>query len=537
MSDSSVEILESERSGRIVRRSLGETWHLIASSRVTQWLFFLVIFGYLAWGVFPIVPIENDGMRTALGIQYEDLYGSNEYAYRYTSSAGTHYLGLALHRLGGIDPFTGLSILAVVSSTIFVICSSGFLARVTGASLSLAIVLLLLFQEVFVSAYYPNSSIIAAAFLAAALLLSTYWQNPINVLLAGVLFAFAVWSRFDVILVGLGFLSLLTERNSRTTRNIALFGISSVLAGLLLFGMSGISLQMLLDEAGSNLGRFGVRSTLNVYSTIFTLAIVYFIGIGLYQLLTSKKYRLLLLFFVPLPLVFVYGFNTYSPKYLLYCVVFFAVPLVYGIKELIEKRNRIATALLVIGVVLFAGQYVFTPAYNLIGRSMVVPTADHLRLRGAIAYTPIYWHDQKEARKTDFIGLKETVDSYISEEDPAYLFSNDWMINQWLMYYFLKKGFQVNQQDTYVEVVEHGQRLILMKNGDVVRLVRWLPDKPLDLPDMLKDEITSAPSLLYIGPSYIDEGLAMQNVEVLTEKFEYVSWTGTGEFRLLRLRH
>jgi hypothetical protein len=88
---------------------------------------------------------------------------------------------------------------------VFMASSVFFLRRISKNGVLLCLCSLLLFQKTYISGYYPNSSIPAAAALSVAMLLATWSEGVGQVALAGVLFAFSFWIRFDTILMLGGF--------------------------------------------------------------------------------------------------------------------------------------------------------------------------------------------------------------------------------------------------------------------------------------------------------------------------------------------
>ena len=90
--------------------------------------------GYLRLGAWPVVPVENDSVRIARGVQTMSLYGERTYAYFYDGQAGTHELAAILVRLG-LEPFGSLSLLTVASSLALLVASTVFVHRIAGASL------------------------------------------------------------------------------------------------------------------------------------------------------------------------------------------------------------------------------------------------------------------------------------------------------------------------------------------------------------------------------------------------------------------
>jgi len=387
------------------------------------------------------------------------------------------------------------------------VLSSVFLKQITGNRFMISFISLILFQEVYVSGYYPNSSMIAMALLSIALLLTTGEQGLAAKFLSGVVFAIAVWIRFDAILTIFAFAFIYLNTKGSFIKSFFVFCATSVVASLLLFSVSGVSILNIIkaysEHAGNNIN---IRGTLNIYSTIFTFAIILGYAFGLCKLYQYRKWRLILLsVLAPLPLMFAYGFSVTSPKYLLYASVLWAIPISYSMNLFAAKPTIGQNRLIMYTVILlFIGQYIFTPPYELVlERSTIIHTADGARLRGTIAYTPIYYAKYRRATLTKDIIFQQNLKEYLWQNNPSYFISQDWMTNQWLLYFLQNNNYRIKGTENFSTLLEDGQRLILTRGSNTVYLVRWRPETSLDLPSSLQDEIKNMPSILYIGPDYI----------------------------------
>lgn len=493
---------------------------------------------YLFVGTLRFVPIENDGMRIALGIQSNILYGTQKYSYFYDGQAGTYQLIEVIVKILGIKPFDAFSLLTAVSSIVFLFAAAYFLKRITRTSFIVALLSLVLFQEIWVSGYYPNSSMIAAVFLSVALLLTTWKERLPVIALSGFFFALAVWSRFDAIVLGSAFLVLLVEPNVHSMKATSLFGMTFLATSVVIIFSSRVALQTILQEyLGYGAVFANVSLTLNNYSTIFTLATLFFCVFGLYNLLKVKQWRLIMLTcLAPLPLILGYGYGLDSPKKLLFALLLFSIPIAYCFSILSsEIRNKAINTVSIVGIVLITGQYIFTPPYELVlSRSTLVPTADQVRLRGAIAFTPLYWAKEKERMTIVDNEYQRRINEYITKNNQASIIAHDWMANNWIMYHLQSMNYRITQEESVAPFLEDGHHLILRKNQDRVSLVRWQPEKPLELPDTWKEQIRSASSVLYVGPDVVyagphDPAILAQN-SFLTKEFKCKQWEKSARF-------
>jgi hypothetical protein len=301
---------------------------------------------------------------------------------------------------------------------------------------------------------------------------------------------------------------------------------------------SGVSLEKILAGYRGHISEAGnLAYTLNNYSTVFTLVVIYGMIFGMYLLLKTSRWRLAILaLVVPLPLIFAYGFSLTSPKYLLYALLFFAVPIAYGTQAvLLPNRNLILKFVAWGGTVLIAGQYFFTPPWELVlARSTLVSTADQVRLRGAITYTPIYWFKEKSRMTTIDTDYKRRFADYIAKNEPTSIVAQDWMGNNWVMYYLQSMNYRIVQEKSVAEFLENGSWFIFDNKQSQVSLTRWYPEHPLALPQSWENELSKASRVLYIGPDQAYAGPIDPNAlirgSVLAKEFQCKPWGGNPRF-------
>lgn len=506
----------------------------MVNSKLVYIFIVMAILSYLILGAYPVVPLENDGMRMALGIQGNTLYGDYTYSYDYVAQAGIYKIVGFLSEVLNIDPFYAFSLTTLVSSVVFILFASNFLSRLLNVQFLLAFLSLIIFQEVYVSGYYPNSAMLAAAFLSIALFLSSRKEHFRAITLSAVCFAIATWCRIDSVLMGLTFLILLFNWTRRSIFSILLFGFVFLSVIITLYILSGVSLRSFIEQLSGSVGQpSDISRTLRIYSTIFTFASICFMLYGIFQLLKSRHWRLLLLtLLAPLPLICAYGTEIDSPKKNLYDMILYTIPIIYGLNSIFNNRSRTANIVLLGGVILVIGQFIFTPAYELIfSRSLIIYTADEPRLRGAIAYTPIYWANYRHEILIKDFTFQKKLTEYLQQHSPAYLISQDWMANQWLLYFLQSQSYQIKETENYATILEDGQRLILTKGPNIVYLVRWRPETSLDLPDRVQKEVKEAISILYIGPDYTTTNYAQNSF--LANKFEGQHLNDWGRFEAI----
>jgi len=481
--------------------------HLIWQSKPFQWAVLFISMAYLMAAALPNVPFESDGMRIALGVQHNSIYGNLQEtgAYRYEAQPGTYNLIGILAPLFGLDHFTVFSYLSIFFCSVFIISSAFFISRAARSSFLVAFFSLLLFQETYVSGYYPNSSIFSAAFFALACLFITYKEKPVLTAISGFCFAMAVWTRTDAVLLGLVFIFFIfLNQRKHFLRTALFFAVPFAAFAGLFFALSNISLINIIEQYGSHVSVTHLKETIIAYSTVFTAVVIFFAAVGLVHSYKQKNWQILFMTLaVPLPLILAYGISVTTPKYLLNIAIFLAIPISYAISSLIQNTIRASKWILIAGVVLFVGQYIFTPAYELIlNRSIIVQTDDGPRLRGAIFYTPLFWRNEKVSMVDKDLEFKNKLVTYLETHESDYIISQEWMANQEILYFLQANGYRIADTITYAEVPSNGQRMILKKGADLLYLIRWEPEGDFDVPPFLQEEMTAAGAVLYIGPNY-----------------------------------
>jgi len=474
----------------------------------------VLIIAYFLIGIFPFGIIENDGIRISIGIQSGKLYNDYEISYLYATHSGTYHVSKVLQSIINLPAFELLSILTGISMIVFIISSSLFVKRITKVSFLLSFISIILFQESTISGYYPNSSMPAAAALAIALLLVT--GNHVAIFFSGIFYALAFWIRFDAIFIGLAFLIILVFINKKGFWMVIVFGLTSAITGILLFTLSNLSFQSMVDsyyyylELINNVSN--IRLTLEMYAIHFTLAVVLLFGVGIFLFVKSKNWRFLSLSLIsPIPVMAAYGMHPTSSKHLLYLVLFLAIPISYSINFLIRTKNHKYKIILFIAIVSFFGQYIFSPPFSMLNflnsesichncSGIYMRTADADRLRGNILYAPLYFNKIKtHAIANDDFYLQGFL-TYLSEHNPAYIVSYEWKANEWILYHLQDNGYLITQFD----MRDFGIRIKLQKEGKEVTLIRINPIQsgdPLNLPGSVKNDIDELNSVLFINIS------------------------------------
>jgi hypothetical protein len=377
--------LASRAIGQVKRPSSG-------TSRLrSPWLWLGIVLAYVAVGFFPWTAVEGDDIAIAAGALQLSLHGNLDHGfdYRYDFQAGTYLAAAALDRLLGMPPLAGLGLLTLIGFAAFFTFATAFVARETKLPFPLAGLVLLLFQETYVSAYYANSSMIAAGLLLAAVFLGL--RRSVGCLLvAAVLFSLAILARFDAAVMAPVFLVVFFGRDRASLARVLLFFVASAAAFFVLSLLFGVSIPRIWQEGSGHLREFvSLRRTAMNYLTLVSGVGCLLWLIGLRAALAERNGRVILMSFAGwLPLVAVYGVTVTTPKYLLYAVPFFTLLVAYGLKRVLAGASRSASWLRWACLGLFALQYVLGPltlgSWLLRGKDLVVGTHDGLRRLDAV---------------------------------------------------------------------------------------------------------------------------------------------------------
>jgi len=378
-----------------------------------KFLLFTLALAYLSLGFFPNAPIEGDGNGIANGASLMAFqgFGPNEFSYRYQTQTGAYVLVVWLHLATGLSTLSAFSWLSAAAMLVFLLTSTAFVHRLTGASLAVCGLALLLFQEIFTGGYYANTTVISAAFLMVAFYCCLSSRRMPVLLLAGCLLGISAWVRFDAILVMPVVILLLqypraTSTNAdsawtlpKTTTGLARFfrvdsqgvwraaGVlcAAALVTSVTIWLSNSSYQAILgaaqghlenEPAGTSglglplLGSSDFKSQLSIFSL---LALVMSIA-GVAQLLVARKWLLLgIALFGVLPFYTVYWGRMTSPKYLYYLLPFFAILIASALLALPRLPPAKRNVCLGIGLALFLLQYILGIRVGFATKSYIEP--------------------------------------------------------------------------------------------------------------------------------------------------------------------
>jgi hypothetical protein len=527
----------------LVRPSLEHSRHRsVAASTFLLGLMFAALFVYAMIGIFPIAAVEGDGLGIANGATQIATIGreATSLAYRYNVQSGTYALTVLLHKLTGVETFTILSLLSALAGIVFILISAALLSRMTSFPFAGCGVVILLFQEAFTSAYYANSTVIAASFFVTAFWVVTFGDDLFKLLLSGILLGVGSWMRFDLLLVTPAILPLLHRGEwPRTFVRTAGVAIVTGITALLGLYLSGSSIRQVLASAGSHraslsgttldgaTGNFLLRllesNDLRSHATFYTALLALLIVIGIIHVVRKRDWRKLgfcLLGIVPCYVVYL-GVMT-TPKYLYYLIPFAALLALSAFSELASlstKHYLLSRAFLLLLILLFVAQYITgwqfsssarpylhpsfpnfltlfsttTPVTGIeevtlvIGAGSSVSTGDGRRLLSGIAFAPLFQVYEKRLINTEVERFNSYLDTH--EAAPLYLLTTQYGSQQMLLNLLLKRGYECRRMEDATEQAFHkfncakGGHEISLTTGEIANLGREEANRVID--DML----------------------------------------------------
>ena len=414
---------------------------------IAKWVIAIVVFGYLLIGCFPFAQEESDSTAIANGADYmvENGIGDNFFAYRYHAQPGAYVLITWFSRLTGLPAFISFSILALFASIGFIFITVILLSKFAEVTFIDSFIFILLFQEIFAETYYPSSNVIAGFTMILAFLLFQHKLFKTKVV-AALLYALAVWIRFDVLLTAPFFILHLFYSNPRRYLKYILLIVCSIFVISKINYFSHLSFLQMFSSIQEHMqhnyeitskswfqmiGNLGLRCHLSFLSVFMIIA---FIG-GMIRFAIQRRQLFYLTLIGLIPFYIVFFSKITTPKYLYYYIPLFILPALVYMKEILSSRKRIIITIL--SIVLL--QYLIGIRINfhskplqktpyptvanlgtlklqdnvaesfefVLGAGIPIPTDDLKRLSTGILFAPIFWNHQKKVFLTHYNKTKE----------------------------------------------------------------------------------------------------------------------------------
>ena len=377
------------------------------------WICFGFMAVYYATGVYPMTGAEGDDYAIAVGAMRIAQTGEIDtgFTYRYDVQAGTYRLLALLYQLTGFETLPLFCALSAVAGMCFIALSMVFISRLTGVALPLAGIILLIFPETVIEAYYGNSTMVAAPCLMAGLCVLIQRDGLMNRIAGGLLLGTAVWMRFDTILVTPAVLILLHEGRWRDVASWR----SALLKTTLVGAVTAASAFALLYVSDADFLRiFGsteahrIRSYplydqfINVIS-FFNIPMTALIVAGLVRCIRRREWRLPAIAVAGGALIVVSFADMIStPKYFYYLLPFLALFAARALNPLPQLHTRAARAGAAALLLLALFQYLVPLDLSSFDRVWMwewkgpvrgswVMTDDHRRMVTGTVYSPLMW--------------------------------------------------------------------------------------------------------------------------------------------------
>lgn len=488
------------------------------------WIALLVaLLVWLAVGVVPLAPLEGDGAAIAQGAYHlaQHGWGATAETYRFEMQPGT-YVPLALsHRFFGLETFASFAVLSAVAALAVILLAARWISRRTSLPFWACAMLMLVLQETWTSAYYPNANVLATAVVLLAMNVLSDARGPGWLLLGGLVFGLAVWTRFDTLLLAPAVAFLLPPDTTKATlRRLLLVGLVAGLVALGTLWASGGSLAALVKfytqhhQASGSWG-LAVRSGLAFFSGLAVLLT----ALGAVQAARHAPRDLLLALVATAPFLLLLRSSLTTPKYLLALAPFVALLMAHGVLWIQRSRGLRRTMLVAVAVVLFLLQYPlgvqldyrdgYHPAVSptlqrlasipcergslrqarlVVGAGATMSTHDSIRLSSGILFSNVTWHHYKQEMARCLDALAQFLDRH-PDATVGLFVEESWEVRYLAEEVLLRGGYQRQEAagGGRIAVWSRGQRQVwvlcgpsgleeaqrLATTGPVLALVIW----------------------------------------------------------------
>jgi hypothetical protein len=323
----------------------------------------------------------------------------------YMIQPGTYHIVRFLSRTAGISPMTAFASLTGVAWILSWMLATWALSRITQEHPALCSVVLLLFPEFSVAAWYPNSSMIALPFLPAALVTLDRGNRYLSGFLCATLLALGAWMRFDLCFAGCLVLPWLWIRRGCIRASIRISLGLAVLAGVIttvLYALSGISVLDLLGtsnaRAAADANPWRLMKIGFFYPPLIAIALL----AAVIPWVRRRSWSwVLFVCAAPLAYLVAYRLLLSQPRYLLHCTISGAAGVLFGLRYLASRYGL----LFVVGLCV---------ASTVTGVQLL--TNEGPRFFGGQALMPGVWREYKQHRLSVQAGVSALLAPYLQSE-------------------------------------------------------------------------------------------------------------------------
>jgi hypothetical protein len=441
--------------------------------------------------------VEGDDAAIAAGARYLLSGGDPRHPliYRYDAQPGCYWMTVFLSRWLSFSAAEALAVLSGLSGLIFILLCVCWASRATGILWSVALFICLLWQEVWTTTYFGNSTVIAAPWATTAILLLEMIRSGKSSLqgedqgtsgcpfvrlgdafgsvAGGLSLGLATVIRFDACLVLPAALWLAWSSGNHRRKVLAFF-LGSWLAGLVGLGAAmNVSALQIMGEGSAHLWHFAqLRQSVISGATWLSLPGMLLVFLGVQRLVREgKKAELTLAAAGILPGVVLYGWNLTTPKYLLYSVPFLTRLAAYGWQRMRAYHQPVWNWIGACFLGLTLLQYLFGPLSFLswlTGRNFAIAgTHDGPRRLDSVWLSAWEWHRSKMQTATAQKAATKALERTLRTAQVIVL-SDDWFSASWIQLRLLERGYspvQSRRHFPWIAVPHHHDFILFMASG------------------------------------------------------------------------
>ena len=435
-----------------------------------------LIFIYYLVGIFPMTRFETDSVAIANACEemmQSGKFEENVLGHSYDMQSGTYFLTVYFAKIFGLSAFDSYSVLTIIFSFVYWIFLFLLLRKITNANPVVIIIILFLFQEIFILSYYANSAVMASAFWMIAFYVLWIRKDNISLIISALLLSLAMWFRVDVAFAFPSVLLFLYMKDknikSAILKSIILAVIVVPITLLLMYLMNANLAGIFqytethgeLFSTEHNIGLLDLH-VIKAHAAYFSALLLFLIFISIVFLLIKKNFTPILFLISGVIFYYLLGINnTIAPKHLSYFTFFWCVIILMGLNYYEILKPFTKKLLISIGILLFFIQYLIGVRVDIgsipyqfdrnstlnpeptilslgsielkkssvqnievvIGAGTKISTADELSASSGLIFSPIMWNMQKAGLYESFNKLSDIVHS--SKEDTLFLIVAD----------------------------------------------------------------------------------------------------------------
>ena len=476
-----------------------------------QVLFFAFLV-YTIWSVFPISPIEADGVGIANGVEFMIRHGfaDNEFTYRFPVQPGSYLLIFWISKIININAYLAFALISAVANIVLIFSSSYLLSKLTGGNFYFIGVLHFFFQEFLAAGAYANTTVIACSLILLGIIPLFKGDKPVNAIFSAILIGFGVFCRLDAGIIVIPFSILLIINKKKIPLNLLISGVLSILLFFFLKQITGISIQQItylfkvhstayfVNENIQEFSFIGYKDVRSIIS-FFSIASLVLILLGLLHTIQQKYWQnFIFLLTGTVPFFCIFLGNLTSPRYILSTLPFFILAVYYGIQFLRTKKTKLAKAIASMLFIIFIGQYFFgiqvdvpSKPYReemkpvivnflslsnpidginnikiVAGSGSSISTDDGYRLTSGIIYFPVFWHKEKAKKNSNIVPFNDFLET--ETQDTLGVLCNDYDACQFSKNLLLKNNYELTKVEKNVYKAEgiNNVKLLIQDNGD-----------------------------------------------------------------------